>query len=507
MLASQQAHNRLLRPISALPHAATIRTSFSSPTVSTTGYSLAPSVSCSTASETRIPLAAHVGAFRRSVRLNASSKEVFSSFESVGDSQFVVVNFYHLVDVEDPEQVVADHKAWIENNKLDVRGRIYFSKQGVNAQFGGTFADSQAYTTYIKSLHSFQDLRYSVWPASEQMFPKLRMKFKPNLISLSGGMECLPVTDPSNRATPLEPEDWKKMIKRKVVVLDVRNDYEWDAGHFVGAERPQEEEFAETPVGLDSNDVPSYLNEADPDTPVMMYCTGGIRCDVYSAFLRKKGFNNLYTLEGGVQNYLLKSGPEHWNGSLYVFDGRMAIPPTIGTLVEKGAEAIQQEPLPCAAPCQVCDSPDSQLPHMNCANMDCNELFIACAGCKSRFRGCCCEECMSAPRLLRPVKLDGGHYGAWGNYSDDESAGMRIASGRKREGRVARMAKRRGMMKDRRTQKHEAEIEIKKQIREATAKLLAPSSQATEPLSEKQRKIQELRAKLQRKGSEAVSHS
>ena len=88
-----------------------------------------------------------------------------------------------------------------------------------------------------------------------------------------------------------------------------------------------QENFNETPTESSSSDaIPSYLQGKDPNTPVMMYCTGGIRCDVYSAHLRDKGFNNLYTLEGGIQNYLREEGHELWDGSLFVFDGRMAVP-------------------------------------------------------------------------------------------------------------------------------------------------------------------------------------
>ena len=88
-----------------------------------------------------------------------------------------------------------------------------------------------------------------------------------------------------------------------------------------------QENFNETPTEVSSSEsIPSYLQGKAADTPVMMYCTGGIRCDVYSAHLRDKGFTNLYTLEGGVQNYLRQEGHEMWDGSLFVFDGRMAVP-------------------------------------------------------------------------------------------------------------------------------------------------------------------------------------
>lgn len=104
----------------------------------------------------------------------------------------------------------------------------------------------------------------------------------------------------------------------------MRNGYEWDVGHFNGAERPNEVEFRETPTGDD--EVPVPLEGLDRSAPVMMYCTGGIRCDIYSAALRRRGFTNLYTLEGGIANYLRTEGGDHWEGSLFVFDKRMVLP-------------------------------------------------------------------------------------------------------------------------------------------------------------------------------------
>lgn len=128
-----------------------------------------------------------------------------------------------------------------------------------------------------------------------------------------------------------------------------------------------------------------------------MYCTGGIRCDIYSTFLKQRGFRNLFSLEGGVQNYLEKEGDTSWEGSLYVFDDRMAV--AAGDM--SGASTAQ---LPAAVGCQLCGG-EVHLPHLNCANVDCNFLFLACAGCKGEMKGCCCVSCRDeAPRLLRPMK-------------------------------------------------------------------------------------------------------
>jgi hypothetical protein len=191
----------------------------------------------------------------------------------------------------------------------------------------------------------------------------------------------------------------------------------------------------------------------------MMYCTGGIRCDVYSAYLKAKGFSNLYTLQGGVQNYLARQGGEGWNGSLFVFDARMAIRPDVG--VDADAEA-----LPAVAPCRVCGG-EAALPHVNCANIDCNRLFIACEACRSALRGCCCEACVDAPRLLRPAK-GAGLYGNWMQYAAGEEAGSKqraIASGRG-EGRIARRRKRQQALRERELAKRAARAERRRHAKE-----------------------------------------
>ena len=154
-----------------------------------------------------------------------------------------------------------------------------------------------------------------------------------------------------------------------------------------------------------------------------MYCTGGIRCDIYSTVLRRNGFQNLYSLEGGVQKYFKEEGSALWDGSLFVFDGRMAIVPE-GTskswpsLCDRPGLDVKEtaEGLPSSIRCQVCNGP-GHVPHVNCANVDCNRLFIACDACKARLQGCCCASCMEAPRLLRPAQTDGGYYGKFGTYA------------------------------------------------------------------------------------------
>ncbi|KAL0357634.1 UNVERIFIED_CONTAM: Rhodanese-like domain-containing protein 8, chloroplastic [Sesamum calycinum] len=157
-------------------------------------------------------------------------------------------------------------------------------------------------------------------------------------------------------------------------------------------------------------------------TDILMYCTGGIRCDVYSTILRQQGFKRLYTLKGGVSHYLESEGSVGWVGNLFVFDARLSLPPS-AYKAEISAEASgEQEMSHAFAKCYICESQVSELRHRNCANLDCNLLFLCCLKCVDDFRGCCCMKCTSAPRL-RPVLPGHQRYRKWHTYRDLELQG------------------------------------------------------------------------------------
>lgn len=162
-------------------------------------------------------------------------------------------------------------------------------------------------------------------------------------------------------------------------------------------------------------------------TDILMYCTGGIRCDVYSAILRQRGFQNLYTLKGGVSNYLESEGSVEWVGNLFVFDSRLSLPPSSykpEAVAEGRVELVSDKST--FARCRICRSHLHQCRHRNCANLDCNLLFLSCSGCVEELRGCCCLECTSAPRL-RPVLPGNQRYQKWHIYRDAEVQSKSLA--------------------------------------------------------------------------------
>ncbi|XP_010277320.1 PREDICTED: rhodanese-like domain-containing protein 8, chloroplastic isoform X2 [Nelumbo nucifera] len=302
------------------------------------------------------------------------------------DDDFIVVNFYHFVFIKNPEDEVAKHLSFMQG--LDIHGRVYLNEQGINAQ-------------------------------------------------LEGGISHLPLLDPSMRAIPIAPSEWREKLQnrkkhgasnseltRKFILLDVRNGYEWDIGHFHGAQRPDVDCFRTTSFGLSEAEVSSSDPLASVDketTDILMYCTGGIRCDVYSTMLRQRGFQNLYTLKGGISHYLENEGPIEWVGNLFVFDSRLSLPPSSykhEAVAESDGSGLVSKNITFAR-CHLCGSHLAELRHRNCANLDCNLLFLCCTNCVEKLQGCCSLDCSKASRL-RPVLPGHQRYEKWHIYRDSQ---------------------------------------------------------------------------------------
>ncbi|XP_059297509.1 rhodanese-like domain-containing protein 8, chloroplastic isoform X1 [Lycium ferocissimum] len=366
-----------------------------------------------------------------------SSKGDWLEINDEGKEEFIVVNFYCFVFIKDPEEEVTKHLSFMEGR--DIHGRIYLNQQGINAQYSGPKKDALAYVRWVREDSRFSNVLVQISSAlNGHVFPRLKLRYKPSLVQAKGGISHLPLLDPSMRAEPLAPSEWRKRLEAvnntnnsshensnpSGILLDVRNGYEWDVGHFQGAQRPDVDCFRATSFGKSESEVIASdpLAAADKErTDILMYCTGGIRCDVYSAILRKQGFKRLYTLKGGVSHYLESEGSVGWVGNLFVFDARLSLPPSTGKpAVEIEATTMLEGSLDDSfAKCYICGSQVSELRHRNCANLDCNLLFLCCAGCVESLRGCCCSECTSA-RRLRPVLTGHQRYQKWHNYRDFE---------------------------------------------------------------------------------------
>lgn len=295
----------------------------------------------------------------------------------------LIIAYYHLAAIADPHGEVARHKAFFQGR--DVASRIYISEEGINCQMSALKPAGEEYMRWLEGRPEFSGILFKIDPYGEHVFPKVTVKYRRQLVAFDAR------PDMADRGEHVAPAEWKEMLEREDghLLLDIRNDYEWDVGRFASAECPPCRTSAEFKRYAE------HLKERidRKNTPVMMYCTGGIRCEFFSAMLKEEGFEKVYQLEGGVINYGKQQGSDRWVGKLFVFDDRLTVPvgdketPVVGSCRH------------CAA---ACDS------YYNCANTDCNELFLCCPDCVPRLSGCCCSGCTEAERL-RPYREQGAH--------------------------------------------------------------------------------------------------
>lgn len=309
----------------------------------------------------------------------------------MSNSTHWVIAYYHFVPLENPQGEVEKHKQFIAD--LAILCRVYISEMGINGQMSAIKEDGEKYMEWMRSRPEFEGIVFKLHEHHEQVFPKKTIKYRKQLVAIDADLDL------SQKGEYLSPDQWKKMLEEQTerVLLDVRNDYEWEIGHFKGAELPACETFREF------RDYADKLKEqVDPkETPVMMYCTGGIRCELYSSILKQKGFEKVYQLDGGVINYGLQEGNTHWLGKLFVFDDRLAVP-------------LQDDDHTIISHCHHCQAPNDT--YYNCANMDCNQLFLCCPNCLKEFSGCCQDECKQAQRVRPYQQVTHKPFRKWYNY-------------------------------------------------------------------------------------------
>lgn len=296
---------------------------------------------------------------------------------------YFVIAFYQIAPLDNPLAEVMLQKEKLSS--LGAKARIYISEEGINGQLSLAKEETLKYIDWMHARKEFAEVSFKLHEWHEHAFPKLTIKLRKQLVALDRKVDF------SKKGNPISPEEFRQALsaKEKHILLDVRNDYEWAVGHFEGARLPACETFRQFHAWADE-----LKKEVDPETtPVLMYCTGGIRCEFYSCLLKEEGFQNVRQLEGGVIQYGLTEGSEHWKGKLFVFDDRLTVP-------------ISEEETSVVGQCHHCKTPNES--YYNCANMDCNTLFLCCKNCLEAFTGCCSPSCQAAPRL-RPYELQNPH--------------------------------------------------------------------------------------------------
>ena len=302
---------------------------------------------------------------------------------------FITVSFYKYFTIQDPASF-RDllYESW---SSLEILGRTYIASEGINAQIAVPEPNYERFIAQLYSITELNGVRLNTAIESGALsFFKLIIRVKSKIVA--DGITD-PSFDPANTGVHLNADAFNEIISRPdTLLVDMRNHYESEVGHFKGAILPDSDSFRDE-IHL----VEKMLDE-QRDKHIVMYCTGGIRCEKASAYLKHKGFANVYQLEGGIIKYtrdVREAGLENkFVGVNFVFDERLA-------------ERVSDDVI---ANCHTCHKPFDI--HTNCANPCCHILFIQCEDCKVTYNNCCsivCKTIAALPaeeqRILRKGKV------------------------------------------------------------------------------------------------------
>ena len=294
-----------------------------------------------------------------------------------------VLLYYKITPIPNPEAEVKIHKEVCD--ALQLTGRILISKDGVNGTVGGSQESIRLYREYMNKHRVFKNIDFKETTSTQPPFPKMRIRYREEIITT--GM--IKKIDWSKRAKHVDRDTFHEWLKKgeDLVLLDMRNDYEWEIGRFVGSVRPPMKYFRELKDHLDW-----YVKEF-AGKKVVTFCTGGIRCEPASAMLIGAGFDpeNIYQLEGGIVKYGEKYGNEgFYEGKCFVFDDRIAV------------AVDQSEKAKKVGECLHCQKNDDV--YRNCANKFCNKLFIACDSCNETMSNACSEGCNNVIQDISAIR-------------------------------------------------------------------------------------------------------
>lgn len=229
-----------------------------------------------------------------------------------------VLLYYHYTRIEDVEKEVSEHRAFCKER--EIFGRVYFTEEGVNGTVSGSEEAILAYKKMMENHPLYQGITFKESTAEEHAFHYLRIKYKKELVNLSLEDDVNPKVITGNY---LKPEEFVDYIDDpNTVIIDARNDYESKMGYFKGALRPRIRTFRQLP-----NWVREHKEELEGKT-IVAYCTGGVRCEKFTGWLKREGFEDVHQLHGGIQTYgdSNETLGQHWEGTMYVFDDRISVP-------------------------------------------------------------------------------------------------------------------------------------------------------------------------------------
>jgi UPF0176 protein len=293
------------------------------------------------------------------------------------------ISFYQYFSIQDP--VAFRDELYKSLNTLQVFGRIYIATEGINAQISVPTHLFEEFKTYLYSIKGLEGLRLNIAVNDNgKSFWVLRIKHRSKIVADGIEDESFSMENKGNYVNAVQMNEL--LSSPETIVIDMRNHYEYEVGHFVNAiEIPSDTFREQLPMAAE-------MMKEKKDKNIIMYCTGGIRCEKASAYMMHHGFKNVFHLEGGIINYanqVKEVGIEsQFKGKNFVFDDRLG---------EKITEDIISKCHQCGAPCDT---------HTNCKNDGCHLLFIQCPSCAETYAGCCTQACTDIVHLPEEKQIE-----------------------------------------------------------------------------------------------------
>lgn len=298
---------------------------------------------------------------------------------------YEVLLYYRYFKLDDPAAYAGKHRELCRS--LDLKGRILIAREGINGTVSGTRENCRRYREALEADPLTRGIAWKIDEEDGHVFPRLSIKVRDEVVTLALGEEDLHPADLT--ATHLKPTEWREAMREdNVVILDARNDYEWEIGHFKGAILPEVPSF---------RDLPKWVRDHRAELEgkkILTYCTGGIRCEKFSGFLLQEGFEEVFQLDGGIVTYGKDKEVkgEGYEGECYVFDERLSVPVNRTA----GASVVSR--------CRYCG--EASVRYRNCVWKSCNAQFLLCEECEQDL-GCYCESrCREIDLLSRAAVTD-----------------------------------------------------------------------------------------------------
>ncbi|KXT29272.1 rhodanese-like domain protein [Candidatus Phytoplasma oryzae] len=286
-------------------------------------------------------------------------------------NDYFIISYYYYVIIKDSEEL--RKKQLVYCKKLNLMGRIIISPEGINGTLSGLKNNILSYMENLKNIEEFKNIDFKIIEYNKNVFPKISVKHRNEIVSLKLKKDFFP----GNKGEYfLEPYQFYQLLinPKNVFLLDVRNDYEYNLGHFQNAINPNIKNFRDLPYWIEKNFF-SFKNKK-----VCLYCTGGVRCEKISLLLKEKGVNEVYQLKGGIIRYSqdTKTQGKFFQGKMYVFDQRISMKVNLKEKIIVGKDYFDNKP---------CER------YINCANPECNKQILCSKHNEVKYLSSCSDKC------------------------------------------------------------------------------------------------------------------